>query len=355
MDSNDSGTVHADELAIMVDRHMRLKYRVPLAEMEIADTPGYWRDREPKTHPGHPLHGCLGCQGPFRATYTFHDPPRDKRGRLASTTRTWKALKEHQPKGEGAMKTATIMLRDRPDSPFEPVEVPILGACGPFAVAKTPSFKSNVADGFYSVYHLPTGRVIEGSLHLTAARAMARFLQEACGKAAESADHKEAGEAIFPKYRQFYVQGAWEEAGAGPELVAELNKAVLRHRDVEFRLIGNPVCEIHAYDQAERRIAPKNEQDDIARLERFVAMNAPGLHEVTVEEFHGPRGIGQLQNEQVTLSDKYPHISVYRDGARAERGRIVGYIPDGEGLAKKRCFLPDSRHTNNIEEKGITP
>jgi hypothetical protein len=259
------------------------------------------------------------------------------------------------------MKTATIMLKARPDSPFEPVEVPIMGACGPFAVARTPSFGSNVADGLFSVYHLPTGRVVEGSLHLTAARAMARHLQESCGPAAESADHHEASAAIFPKYRQFYVQGVWEEAGAGPELVAELNKAVLRHRSVEFRLVGKPVAEVHAYDLEERRIHPKDDHDDIARLEKFVLMNAPGWHEATSEEFYGPRGIGQLQSGQVTLSDKYPYISVYRDGTRAERGRIVGYIPDGEGLEKKRYFLPDSRHAameqdrRQDESTGITP
>jgi hypothetical protein len=247
------------------------------------------------------------------------------------------------------------MLRKTLESPYVPTEVPVLGACGPFAVARTPSFGEHVADGLFSVYHLPTGRAVEGSLHLTAARAMARYLHETCGQAAETDDHKTAEAAIFPKYRQFYVQGVWEEAGAGPELVAELNKAVLRHRDVEFRLIGTPVCEIHAYDQAERRINSKNEQDDLARLERFVAMNAPGVHEVTAEEFYGPRGIGKIEHEQVALSAKYPYISVYRDGTRAERGRIVGYIPDGEGLEKKRYFLPDSRHTNNFEEEGITP
>lgn len=80
------------ELALRVDAHMRLWYRVSLADLEQTDIPGYWRDKEPRMHPGHPLHGCLGCDGPFRATYTYFDPPRSG-GQFASTTRTWAALK----------------------------------------------------------------------------------------------------------------------------------------------------------------------------------------------------------------------------------------------------------------------
>jgi hypothetical protein len=79
-----------DSFAV-VDSHMRLHYRKGLDEMEISDVPGYWRDREPKMHTGHPLHGCLGCSGPFRATYTYYDSPR-RYGRFASRTRTWKIL-----------------------------------------------------------------------------------------------------------------------------------------------------------------------------------------------------------------------------------------------------------------------
>lgn len=80
------------ELARRVDAHMRLHYRVSLDDLEQTDTPGYWRDKEPKMHPGHPLHSCLFCDGPFRATYTYFDPPRVG-GRFASTTRTWAALR----------------------------------------------------------------------------------------------------------------------------------------------------------------------------------------------------------------------------------------------------------------------
>ncbi len=79
-------------LAQRVDEHMRLRYRVALSNMEQTDVPGYWRDKEPKMHPGHPLHACLFCDGQFRATYTYFDPPRIG-GRFASRTRTWAALR----------------------------------------------------------------------------------------------------------------------------------------------------------------------------------------------------------------------------------------------------------------------
>ena len=74
--------------------HMQRAYGMNLDDLEIAETPGYWRDRHPKMHPRHPLHGCLFCDGPFRATYTYYDPPRDRRGRFASPTRTWRQMKE---------------------------------------------------------------------------------------------------------------------------------------------------------------------------------------------------------------------------------------------------------------------
>jgi len=71
---------------------MRRHYRVSLNDLEQATTPGYWQDKEAKIHTGHPLHGCMGCSGPFKATYTYFDSPRIN-GRFASRTRTWQALR----------------------------------------------------------------------------------------------------------------------------------------------------------------------------------------------------------------------------------------------------------------------
>jgi hypothetical protein len=91
-------TMTLDEIRQRVDAHMRRQYHIGLDEMEITDTPGYWQDREPKMHPGHPLHDTVGNQGPFQATYTYHDSPR-LNGRYASNTRSWRAIWEAEKKG----------------------------------------------------------------------------------------------------------------------------------------------------------------------------------------------------------------------------------------------------------------
>lgn len=76
-----------------VDNAMRLRYRIGLDAMEITDTPGYWQDKQPRLHPGHPLHGCLGCSGPFKATYSYFDTGRE-RGKFVSPTKSWLKIRE---------------------------------------------------------------------------------------------------------------------------------------------------------------------------------------------------------------------------------------------------------------------
>jgi hypothetical protein len=77
-----------------VSQHMKLYYNKSMSELEISEVPGYWRDLEPKKHNNHPLHGCIGCESPFNATYVYHDKNRDENGRFASPYRTWKTIKE---------------------------------------------------------------------------------------------------------------------------------------------------------------------------------------------------------------------------------------------------------------------
>jgi hypothetical protein len=89
--SNSTGVI-MEEIEI-VRQHMKTYYRVNLDDLEISDVPGYWRDRTPKMHKGHPLHNCLGCSGPFRATYTYFDNIRDYiTGRFVSPYRTWRKI-----------------------------------------------------------------------------------------------------------------------------------------------------------------------------------------------------------------------------------------------------------------------
>jgi len=78
-----------------VRSHMRIYHNVELDDLEITDVPGYWQDKEPQMHPGHPLHRCLFCDGPFRATYRYLDPTRDSKGRFSSPYRTWRLLYEY--------------------------------------------------------------------------------------------------------------------------------------------------------------------------------------------------------------------------------------------------------------------
>jgi hypothetical protein len=71
-----------------------------LDAMDTTDTPGYWQDKEPRMHHGHPLHGCLGCSGPFKATYTYFDTRREN-GRFASPTRSWRVIRDARAGTEG--------------------------------------------------------------------------------------------------------------------------------------------------------------------------------------------------------------------------------------------------------------
>ena len=79
-----------------VDAWLYIKYGKHLNDLEISDVPGYWIDKEATMHPGHPLHTFIGCSGPFKASYTYTDCIRDRNGRFASRTRTWKLIKDYE-------------------------------------------------------------------------------------------------------------------------------------------------------------------------------------------------------------------------------------------------------------------
>ena len=87
------GAAGIEEIRRRVDIHMSIAYKVSLADLEITDSPGYWQAKEERVHPGHPLHRCLGCEGPFKATYTYFDHYRVS-GKFASPTRSWAALRK---------------------------------------------------------------------------------------------------------------------------------------------------------------------------------------------------------------------------------------------------------------------
>ena len=76
-----------------VDTMMRARYGIGLDAMEIGITPGYWQDKEPIVHRGHPLYSILGCSGPFQATYTYFDPD-SKSGQFVSPTMSWRTIRD---------------------------------------------------------------------------------------------------------------------------------------------------------------------------------------------------------------------------------------------------------------------
>ena len=98
---NDCTASEIAEIQMRVDHHMRTTYGVSLFDMRITDTPGYWEDILPKMHHGHPLNNCLGCGGPFRATYTYFDSLW-LFGRFSSSTRSWNILKTGRIGGHDA-------------------------------------------------------------------------------------------------------------------------------------------------------------------------------------------------------------------------------------------------------------
>jgi hypothetical protein len=108
------GSVGMKEAIERVREHMKRKYRVDLDDLVISDVPGYWKDKEPKMHKGHPLHRCLGCDGPFCATYTYLDHPRDyTTGKFASPYRTWRIL--HNKEVSGGCSTSAELAGSEGD------------------------------------------------------------------------------------------------------------------------------------------------------------------------------------------------------------------------------------------------
>lgn len=76
-----------------VKEHFRVVYDKRLDDLVVSDVPGYWMDKKPVDlsqngrHPGY---------SNYRASYAYFDPPRDKKGRFSSPTKTWRIIYEKQ-------------------------------------------------------------------------------------------------------------------------------------------------------------------------------------------------------------------------------------------------------------------
>lgn len=62
------------------------------------------------------------------------------------------------------------------------------------------------------------------------------------------------------------------------------------------------------------------------------------MKEVTQEEFY--RVIGP-QNVTPTPEGNWPYTSYFRTPMGELRGKVINYLPEGEGLTKKRYLLPE--------------
>lgn len=65
---------------------------ITINDLEISDTPGYWRLKKPCLgYPQcrHPIHRCLFEEGPTYHTISYFDTKRDETGRYISPYATW--------------------------------------------------------------------------------------------------------------------------------------------------------------------------------------------------------------------------------------------------------------------------
>lgn len=73
-------------------------------------------------------------------------------------------------------------------------------------------------------------------------------------------------------------------------------------------------------------------------------MSGNAFTEVSQAEFYA--AIGPQNVTTAIVPGPYPYTVEFITPARELRGRKVGYIPAGEGLAKYQYFLPNKETTN---------
>ena len=86
-----------EEALKRVNWYLETYYRITIGQVEITDTPGYWRSKKPSFN-------YSLTEKPFYCTYSFYDTDlylynsgRDKRGRFISPYTTWRIIKEATP------------------------------------------------------------------------------------------------------------------------------------------------------------------------------------------------------------------------------------------------------------------
>lgn len=90
-------TMTYEKAVALLEQFLRIYYSIGIDDVEITETKGYWRFKEPcndSCH--HPIHGCLGNEGRIRHTISF-TPSRREKGKFVSYYEVWKTIKNHEP------------------------------------------------------------------------------------------------------------------------------------------------------------------------------------------------------------------------------------------------------------------
>jgi hypothetical protein len=81
----------------IVNSHFNLYYNCTIDDVDILDTPGYWRRKQPCGGVGKcycQIHGFMFNEAPMRHTVTYFDKPYDyQTHRFTSPYATWRLLK----------------------------------------------------------------------------------------------------------------------------------------------------------------------------------------------------------------------------------------------------------------------
>jgi hypothetical protein len=83
-------------------------------------------------------------------------------------------------------------------------------------------------------------------------------------------------------------------------------------------------------------------------------MTGSAFSEVGKAAFYA--AIGPQNVTASILPGPHPYTTDFITPSREVRGRKVGYMPEGEGLAKHRYFLPNADpHVSEAHAPGVTP
>ncbi|MFZ2411565.1 MAG: hypothetical protein WAW23_08350 [Candidatus Methanoperedens sp.] len=88
--------MNLEEATKIVNDYFQLHYGISLSDLEITETPGYWRSKKPcDPNTCHsPIHSTLFNEGGIKHTYSFNERgKRDERSLLVPPFRCWRMIR----------------------------------------------------------------------------------------------------------------------------------------------------------------------------------------------------------------------------------------------------------------------